>query len=86
MSKIEKLLKRFLSYPADFNYNELKRVMHAFGYKESLSGKTSGSQVAFINSATQHIIRLHKPHPTPVLKKYQIKHVENELRRKGVIQ
>ena len=85
MSKTEKLLNRFLSHPADFTYNELKRLMHAFGYKESRSGKTSGSQVAFINSATQHIIRLQKPHPTPVLKKYQIKHAENELRRKGVI-
>ncbi len=86
MSKTEKLLSRFLSHPADFTYNELKRLLHSLGYKESRSGKTSGSQVAFINGSNQHIIRLHKPHPTSILKRYQIKHVENELRRKGVIQ
>ena len=86
MSKKEKLLNRFLSHPADFTYSELKRLLLAVGYGESQSGKTTGSQVAFINNATQHIIRLHKPHPKLVLKEYQIKHVENELRRKRVIQ
>lgn len=86
MGKVEKLLKRFLSAPKDFTYNELKRLLENLGYKEAKSGKTAGSRVAFINHETKHIIRLHKPHPRPEIKQYQLKYIEDELRNKGVIQ
>lgn len=86
VSKKDKLLNRFLSCPADFTYSELKRLLRAYGYAECSAGRTSGSQVAFINRATKHIIRLHKPHPKPFLKKYQLNLIEGELKRKGVIQ
>lgn len=85
MSKIEKLLNRLLSIPKDFTYSELSRLLRHFGYKESNRGKTSGSAVAFINHETGHIIRLHKPHPKPVLKKYQIEEVIEALRDRGLI-
>ncbi|OGW72961.1 MAG: hexulose-6-phosphate isomerase [Nitrospirae bacterium RIFCSPHIGHO2_02_FULL_40_19] len=85
MSKAEKLLKRFLSKPKDFTYDELKRLLRLFGYEETKTGKTSGSRVAFINHKTRHIIRLHKPHPNPELKHYQINDIEEELRKMGVI-
>jgi len=75
MSKAEKLLKRFLSKPKDFTYDELKRLLRLFGYEETKTGKTSGSRVA----------RLHKPHPNPELKHYQINDIEEELRKMGVI-
>ena len=86
MSKQQKLLKRFLSNPKDFTYNELKTLLSGFGYSECAGGSTSGSRVVFINNKTQHIIRLHKPHPHNILKMYQIELIEEELRNIEVIQ
>ncbi|MBI5886564.1 MAG: type II toxin-antitoxin system HicA family toxin [Deltaproteobacteria bacterium] len=85
MSRIDKLLKRLLTLPKDFTYDELTRLLTYFGYKESNRGKTSGSAVAFINHDTGHIIRLHKPHPRPILKKYQMEEVIEALRERGKI-
>ena len=85
MAKSEKLLKRFLSRPKDFTYEELKRLLKSFGYEEAKTGKTSGSRVAFINHKTKHIIRLHKPHPKPELKQYQLNDIEQELKERGLI-
>ena len=85
MSKDEKLLSRLLAKPKDFSYEELRKVLRHFGYSESQSGKTSGSRVAFINEKTKHIIRLHKPHPTNVLKQYQIEQLIEELKARGII-
>ncbi len=86
MSKHKKLIDRFLSKPKDFTYNELKTLLHGFGYSEFTGGSSSGSRVAFINNITQHIIRLHKPHPNNILKRYQIELIEDELRSMEVIQ
>ncbi len=85
MSKDQKLIVRLLSKPKDFTYNELCRVLNSLGYEESQSGKTSGSRVAFIDKSTNHIIRLHKPHPSNELKQYQIELVIEELRSRGLI-
>ncbi|HPB82495.1 MAG TPA: type II toxin-antitoxin system HicA family toxin [Spirochaetota bacterium] len=85
MSKHEKLLKRFLSKPKDFTYNELMTLLSGLGYSECTGGSTSGSRVAFINNKNQHIIRLHKPHPHNILKSYQIELIEEELRNIEVI-
>lgn len=84
MGKNEKLLNRFLSKPKNFKYMELKRLLRTFGYDEIKKGKTSGSRVAFI-SDTKHIIRLHKPHPKPELKRYQLDLIEEELKKIGVL-
>jgi hypothetical protein len=85
MSKDEKLLSRLLAKPKYFSYGELCKVLSHLGYSESQSGKTSGSRVAFINDKTQHIIRLHKPHPANVLKQYQIEQLIEELKARGII-
>jgi hypothetical protein len=85
MSKNEKLFKRLLSKPKDFTYNELRRLLAGLGYSETQSGKTSGSRVAFINEATHHIIRLHKPHPGNELKQYQIEQLIEEFNLRRLI-
>jgi hypothetical protein len=82
MSKREKLKQKFLAKSKDFTYDELKTLLAGFGYHE-LQG--SGSRVAFINDTSQHVIRLHKPHPKNVLKRYQLDLVEEELRSVEVI-
>jgi len=86
MSKTEKALKRFLSKPKDFTYKELESLLAGFGYKEVRTGKSAGSGAAFINAETKHIIKLHKPHPRPELKRYQLDYIEEALRNKGLIQ
>lgn len=85
MSKAEKLLQRFLSKPTDFTFEELERLLKGFGYEEARTGKTSGSRVAFLNKQTKSVIRLHKPHPNPELKRYQLTEAEEILRKAGVI-
>lgn len=82
MSKDEKLVKRFLSRPKNFTFEELKKMLKAFGYEEIRQGKTSGSAVAFFNKAEMHLIHLHKPHPGNELKMYQIDLIREELEKK----
>jgi len=77
MPKFEKLTSRFLTRPKEFTYSELKKILSDFGYIE-LQG--SGSRVIFFNDKLKHSIRLHRPHPGNLLKKYQIDLVLNELR------
>ena len=85
MSKKEKLLNRFLSKPKDFTFEELKRLLASFGYEEESTGKTAGSRVRYTNTASGHEIKLHKPHPKPFLKPYQQEHIEETLRKEGLI-
>ena len=85
MAKSQKLLKRLLSSPKDFTFGELETLLTGFGFSLSNAGRTSGSAVRFINFRTGGIIRLHKPHPSPVLKQYLVKYVINELKQGGFL-
>jgi hypothetical protein len=85
LSKKEKLITRLRSKPKDFRYDELEILLGHLGYEEMQKGKTGGSRRAFINIATQHIIRLHKPHPGNILKGYQIDYIIDELNKKGLL-
>lgn len=85
MSRLEKLLKRFLSRPADFTYSELDRMLKSLGYEAISTGHTAGSRVAFYRPITGHIVRLHRPHPQPILKRYQIDQLIEELKREGLL-
>ena len=85
MTKIDKLIERFLSVPKDFTYTELTRILNYFGYVETTKGKTSGSRTMFINAKADMPIRLHKPHPKPILKEYIIKQVIEELKKENFI-
>ncbi len=77
MTRSEKLLSRFLSRPKDFTYNELFRLLSSFGYEEQ---QGSGSRIVFNNEGLKHNIKLHKPHPGNVLKRYQIDLIIDELK------
>ena len=70
MGKREKLLKRLLSRPKDFTYEEAVTLLHGFGYVEDNKGKTSGSRVMFVRGEKR--LTLHKPHPGHILKPYQL--------------
>jgi hypothetical protein len=85
MSRQSKLVDRFLRLPKDFSYDELSRLLGAFGYEEFTKGKTSGSRVVFVNRESGHIVRLHKPHPGNIVKRYALEQLLEELRNQGVI-
>jgi hypothetical protein len=74
-----------LSEPADFTYDELQRLFLHLGYKKTAAGKTSGSRVAFYNSELDDMIKFHKPHPSPVMKKCYLREIKKHLKDKGVI-
>jgi hypothetical protein len=84
LSRRNKIIKRFLSRPSDFTWHELVSLLNGYGYVLAKSGKTGGSRVKFLHDTLPPII-LHKPHPTPVLKKYQLEQIEEILRREGLV-
>lgn len=84
MSKTEKLLERLRSCPSDFTYEEMATLLKRLGYRIVRRGQTSGSRVAFIHEKNRHIIRLHKPHPGNILKRYQIDYLIEALKEEGV--
>ncbi|WP_439484246.1 type II toxin-antitoxin system HicA family toxin [Cyclobacterium plantarum] len=78
MSKKEKLIGRFLGMPSDFHYEEMVKLLGYFGFEELKKGKTSGSRVKFENSEGVPVM-LHKPHPSGIMKQYQMKQVKELL-------
>mgnify|MGYP002795263147 CR=1 FL=1 len=84
MIKQEKLRKKFKSKPSDFTWSELKSMLSGMGYELLVCGKTGGSLVKFLHPGRPPII-LHKPHPTPVLKRYQVEQLLDFLEKEGVI-
>lgn len=78
MTKREKLIARFLTMPSDFHYNEMVKLLGYFEFGEISKGKTSGSRVKFVNPQGLPIM-LHKPHPSGIMKLYQLKQVKEVL-------
>jgi len=64
--------------PSDFHYDEMVKLLDYFGFKEVKKGKTSGSRVKFMNDENVPLM-MHKPHPTGILKKYQLKQIKEVL-------
>lgn len=78
MTQMDKLIARLWAQPEpkDFTWHELVKVMTHYGYEET---QGNGSRVKFQNAATSVKVALHRPHPTPVLKPYQIRLVKQFL-------
>ncbi len=85
MSRHEKLLERLLSRPNDFTFTELLTLLKHFGYTQCAPGTTGGSRVMFTDEHN-NVIRLHKPHPRNILKRYQIDDIVAALKEGGHIQ
>ena len=85
MGKSKKLLQRFLGKPKDFTFKELETLLMSLGFTISNAGGTSGSAVKFIDHTTGKIIRLHKPHPSPELKRYTITAILSDLKEGGYL-
>lgn len=78
MSKKEKLIIRFLTMPSDFHYDEVVKLLVYFGFEEVKKEKASGSRIKFMNNENVPIM-LHKPHPSGIMKRYQLKQIKEVL-------
>ncbi len=83
MSKKEKLIKRLLSKPKDFTFNEMSSLLSYFGYKLKQGG--TGSGIKFIKEESNEVINFHKPHPDGILKRYILEQVIEKLRKEGLL-
>ena len=84
MSQKDKLMKRLLSYPKDFTFTELTSLLGHHGYYIIKAGKTRGSRVTFTNDKNDYI-RIHKPHPRNIMKKYQVNDIIASLSERGLL-
>lgn len=82
MGKHEKLLARLKSRPKDFTFQDVSTLLAGFGYALNQSG--SGSRVRFEHEHCAPIF-MHKPHPSPVLKPYQIDQVLEVLKQEDLL-
>lgn len=82
MGKHEKLLARLKSRPKDFTFQEVTTLLAGFGYALNQSG--SGSRVRFEHEHCAPML-MHKPHPSPVLKPYQIDQVLEILKQENLL-
>lgn len=82
MGKHEKLLEKLKSRPKDFTFQEVAALLAGFGY--TLSQGCSGSRVRFEHERLAPVL-MHKPHPSPVLKPYQIDQVLDVLMQEGLL-
>jgi hypothetical protein len=82
MSKHEKALRRLLSKPKDFKWPELVSIMTGLGFEAE---KASGSGRKFIFPSTEATLFIHEPHPSKVLKPYQVRDAVDFLEREGFL-
>jgi len=82
MGKHEKLLAKLKSRPKDSTFQELVTLLSGFGYVLNQSG--SGSRVRFEHEHCAPVF-MHKPHPSPVLKPYQIDQVLDVLKQENLL-
>jgi SOS response regulatory protein OraA/RecX len=82
MSRRDKLKARLLARPRDLTFEELRRLLRQLGYEEE---QAEGSRVTFYRAISGSIIKLHRPHPRPILKAYQINQVLDVLREEELI-
>jgi hypothetical protein len=82
MSRINKLLLRFLSFPVDFTFRELCKLLRYFGFRLSNKGSTSGSRVEFVSEKDESI-KVHRPHGGAAVDVRALHHVHAELERYG---
>jgi len=60
----------------------LLRLLNSLGYKEQ---QGSELRVVFSNEGMKHNIKLHKPHPSNILKRYQIDLIIQDLKSNGLL-
>jgi hypothetical protein len=83
MGKKDKLIKKLLSRPKDFTFDEMASLLSYFGYDLKQGG--TGSGVKFIKEGSNEVINFHKPHPDGILKRYVLEQIIEKLRKDGLL-
>ena len=83
MGRKEKLIKKLMSAPKDFTFEEAATLLGYFTYVQGNKGKTSGSRVVFSSPNYTTKIIMHKPHPSNIIKGYVMRQVYNYLEVNG---
>lgn len=84
MSRGNKLITRLESRPRNLTWEELVRLLRAFGYIEAKTGRTGGSRRRFVHPNAP-AIALHRPHPDNTVKMYIIDALLRVLGEEGPI-
>jgi hypothetical protein len=82
VSKLQKAVERLLAKPTDYMWGELASLMIGLGYELRTTG---GSGRKFIDPAAKALFFLHEPHPSKVLKAYQVRAAVQFLRKEKKI-
>lgn len=82
MSKRDKLLVRLSNSNNTFPWSDLVTLLAQLGYGMQ---EMEGSRVRFYNATTNHMIRLHKPHPENTIKGGALKAVRQALQQEGYL-
>ena len=82
MSKLQKSIDRLSGKPTDYSWSELVQLMTALGFELKTTG---GSGRKFIDPATGAVMFLHEPHPSRILKGYQLRAAVQFLRQEKKI-
>jgi len=85
LGKKEKLIKKLMSAPKDFTFEEAVTLLGYFSYVQGNKGKTSGSRVVFSSVVYPTKIIMHKPHPRNELLDYQVKQLIEQLKQEDLI-
>lgn len=74
-----------MSKPKDFKYEEAKKLLSYYGFREFVKGKTSGSRVAFVDDE-KRVFVMHKAHSKDGdtnLKEYVIRDLIKFIKKLG---
>lgn len=89
MSKREKLLSRIFStpYPRDVRFEDLSTALRGLGFvlHEQAGGSSHKYFVREINGNEEQRIDTSRPHPSGIMKTYQLKEIHARLVEWGVI-
>jgi len=82
MSKQQKLLDKLLNAKNTFAWSDLMTLLNSLGYEKQ---EMAGSRVRFYNEKSNHMIRLHKPHPENLIKGGALKAVKVHIKQEGYL-
>ena len=81
MSQEEKFVKKLKEHPIPNNirFKEVESFLQRKGFRRIKTGKTGGSRVKFYNAEIDCLYTTHEPHPSGIMKRYQISELREKL-------
>lgn len=84
MTKIDKLIEKFLNIPKDLEWTEFIKILSHYGFTVVPKGITGGSRRCFKNNNGLKLY-FHEPHPSNIVKTYAIRQVIETLKKEGIL-